>query len=73
MNKYVIFNEVALLDGQENIFGCDMLLKMSSLGGWRDGSAIKSTGCSSKGPEFNSQQPHGGSQPFITGADAPPI
>ena len=31
--------------------------------GWRDGSAVKSTDCSSRGPEFNSQQPHGGSQP----------
>jgi hypothetical protein len=30
---------------------------------WRDGLAVKSTGCSSRGPEFNSQQPHGGSQP----------
>ena len=30
--------------------------------GWRDGSVGKSTDCSSKGPEFNSQQPHGGSQ-----------
>jgi hypothetical protein len=29
---------------------------------WRDGSAVKSTDCSSRGPEFNSQQPHGGSQ-----------
>jgi hypothetical protein len=26
--------------------------------GWRDGSAVKSTDCSSKGPEFSSQQPH---------------
>jgi hypothetical protein len=32
-------------------------------GGWRDGLAGKSTDCSSKGPEFKSQQPHGGSQP----------
>ena len=32
------------------------------LGGWRDDSEVKSTGCSSKGPEFNSQQPHDGSQ-----------
>ena len=24
-----------------------------------------STGCSSRGPEFNSQHPHGGSQPSI--------
>jgi hypothetical protein len=29
--------------------------------GWRDGSAVKSTDCSSRGPEFNSQQTHGGS------------
>jgi hypothetical protein len=33
--------------------------------GWRDGSVVKSTDCSSKGPEFNSQQPHGGSQPPV--------
>jgi hypothetical protein len=30
----------------------------------------KSTDCSSRGPEFNSQQLHGGSQPFIMGSDA---
>jgi hypothetical protein len=28
-------------------------------GGWRDGSEVKSTGCSSRGPEFNFQQPRG--------------
>jgi hypothetical protein len=38
--------------------------------GWRDGSAVKSTDCSSKVPEFNSQQPHGGSQPSVIGSDA---
>jgi hypothetical protein len=26
--------------------------------GWRDDSAVKSTDCSSRGAEFNSQQPH---------------
>jgi len=31
---------------------------------------VKSTGCSSRGPELNSQQPHGGSQPSVTGSDA---
>ena len=31
------------------------------LGSWRDGSVVKSTDCSFRGPEFNSQQPHGGS------------
>jgi hypothetical protein len=41
--------------------------------GWRDGSAVKSTdcsSCSSKGPEFKSQQPHGGSQPSLMRSDA---
>jgi hypothetical protein len=37
---------------------------------WRDGSVVKSIDCSSRGPEFNSQQPHGGSQPSAVGSDA---
>jgi hypothetical protein len=37
--------------------------------GWRDGSVVKSTNCSSIGPEFNSQQPHGGSQPSVMGSN----
>jgi hypothetical protein len=39
-------------------------------GGWRDGSGVKSTDCSSEGPEFKSQQPHGGSQPSAMKSDA---
>jgi hypothetical protein len=35
----------------------------------RDGSVVKSTGCSSRDPEFNSQQPHGGSQPSVMGSN----
>jgi hypothetical protein len=31
---------------------------------------VKNTDCSSRGPEFNSQQPHGGSQPSVMGSDA---
>jgi hypothetical protein len=38
--------------------------------GWRDGSVVKSTDCSFRGPEFNSQQPHGGSQPSVMGSNA---
>jgi hypothetical protein len=30
---------------------------------------VKSTDCSSRGPEFNSQQSHGGSQPSVMGSD----
>jgi hypothetical protein len=37
--------------------------------GWRGGSEVKSTDCSSRGPEFNSQQPHGGSLPSVMGSD----
>jgi hypothetical protein len=35
--------------------------KETLIKGWRDGSVVKSTDCSSRGPEFNPQQPHGGS------------
>jgi hypothetical protein len=31
---------------------------------------VKNTDCSSRGPEFKSQQPHGDSQPSIMGSDA---
>jgi hypothetical protein len=38
-----------------------VLCKSSTCKGWRDGSAGKRSDCSSEGPEFKSQQPHGGS------------
>ena len=41
-----------------------------SLGSWWDGSVGKSTDFFSKGTEFKSQQPHGGSQPPIVRSDA---
>jgi hypothetical protein len=37
---------------------------------WRDGSEVKSTDYSSRGPEFSSQQPHGGSQPSVMESDS---
>jgi hypothetical protein len=40
---------------------------------WRAGEmapVLKSTNCSSRGPEFKSQQPHGGSQPTVTESNA---
>jgi hypothetical protein len=37
---------------------------------WRDGSVVMNTDCSSRGPEFNSKQPHGGSQPSVMGSEA---
>ena len=41
-----------------------------SIWGWQNGSVVKSANCSFEGPEFRSQQPHGGSQPSITKSDA---
>jgi hypothetical protein len=39
--------------------------------GWRDGSVVmSSTDCSSRGLEFNPQQPLDDSQPSVTGSDA---
>jgi hypothetical protein len=38
--------------------------------GWRDGSGVKSTDCSSEDPEFKSQHPHDGSQLFAMRSDA---
>jgi hypothetical protein len=45
-------------------------MKLEKKLGWRDGSAVKRTDCSSEGPEFKSQQPHGGSQPSVMRLDA---
>jgi hypothetical protein len=53
---------------EETLKGRGTLLR--SYKGWRDGSVVKSTDCSSRGPEFKSQQPHGGSQPSVMGSDA---
>jgi hypothetical protein len=46
------------------------LFVLTYIWGWSDGSAVKSTNCSSKGPEFNSQQPHGGSQTSVMRSEA---
>jgi hypothetical protein len=45
-------------------------VKNSPVWGWRDGSVVKSADCSSGGPKFKSQQPHGGSQPSVMKSDA---
>jgi hypothetical protein len=40
-----------------------------NLWGSKDGSAVKTTDWWSRGPEFNSWQPQGGSQPSVMGSD----
>ena len=52
----------------EELESCCLTLILSK--GWKDGSVVKSAECSSRGPEFNAQQPHGGSQPSVMGSDA---
>jgi len=37
---------------------------------WRDGSEVRSTDCSSRGPEFKPQKPLSGSQPSLMGSGA---
>jgi hypothetical protein len=44
--------------------------KESECGGWREVSVVKSTEFFSWGPEFNPQQPHGGSQPYVIACNA---
>jgi hypothetical protein len=44
--------------------------KTNPLRGWRDGSAVKSTDCFLRGPEFNSQYSHGGSEPSVVGSES---
>jgi hypothetical protein len=45
--------------------------KKIHLRGWRNGwRMVKSTDCSSRGPEFKSQQPQGGSQPSVIRSNA---
>ena len=46
------------------------MLEFIDMGWSNDGSAVKSTDCSSEGPEFSSQQSHGGSWPSVMGSDA---
>jgi hypothetical protein len=40
-------------------------INITNLGFWRDGSVVKSTSCSPRGPKFSFQKPHGSLQPLI--------
>jgi hypothetical protein len=60
--------ELFLMDS-EHVQSFAVIVK-GDVTGWRDGSAYKDTDCSSEGPEFKSQQPHGGSQPPVMRPDA---
>jgi hypothetical protein len=44
-------------------------IKKKKLGAGEMAQWVRAPNCSSKGPEFKSQQPHGGSQPSVTRSD----
>jgi hypothetical protein len=44
-----------------------------NLGHWKDGTAVKSPGCSCRGPGFDSQHPQGCLQPSVTPIPGHPI
>lgn len=44
----------------------NFLLKKKKSAEWRDGSAVKSISCFSRGPRLNSQYPYGRSQMSVT-------
>jgi hypothetical protein len=45
-------------------------IKKKSFGAGEMAQWVRAPDCSSEGPEFKSQQPHGGSQPSVTRSDA---
>jgi hypothetical protein len=61
---------ILLLPFKVSFPGAEWNFKFEMTLGWRESSAVKSTDCSSRGPEFKSQQPHGGSQPPVMRSDA---
>ena len=63
--------EVNIILACVNVLEKESFLKNSPIqAGEIDGSVVRSTDCSSEGPEFKSQQPHGGSQPSVMRSDA---
>ena len=52
------------------VLSLSFLVQKKEHWGWRDIPVVKSTNYCSRGPEFKSQQLHGGSQPSVMGSDA---
>jgi hypothetical protein len=49
------------IDYEKNYINLAFAASQNITKGWRDDSAFKSTGCSSRGPRFNSQHSYDGS------------
>lgn len=66
----LLYKLMAILFPSARVVGMSLALKNNVLkdtvtGIWRDGSAVGHVGCSSSGPGFQYQDPHGSSQLFI--------
>jgi hypothetical protein len=62
---------IILIDAEKTLDKLQHYLQVRKIleRGWKDGLVVKSTECSTEGPEFKSQQPHGGSQPSVMRSD----
>jgi hypothetical protein len=59
------------IEPEDEVYVSCIDFKMRALGAGERAQRLRAlAACSSRGPEFNSQQPHGGSQPSVMGSDA---
>ena len=56
--------------GREGLCSIERAFQKGQLWAGEMAQWVRVPDCSSKGPEFKSQQPHGGSQPSVTRSDA---
>ena len=65
MKKKTVENTLQLWRKEHSYLSPKMIISWEQ-GGWRDGSVVMSTGCSSRGPGFYSQHPQGSSWMSVT-------
>ena len=67
MNKRCTFSSFCFYSQMRRLQACSSCLVIKlGVQSWRDGSMVKSTGCSSRSPGFESWHPHSISQPSVS-------
>jgi hypothetical protein len=66
MSLFIVITKTQIQDLRSLFFPC----KNTGFGAGEMAQWVRTPDCSSKGPVFKSQQPHGGSQPSVTRSDA---
>jgi hypothetical protein len=70
LEMFLLLPSGDLLLGTKNVMDCKAERVECTVNivfrGWRDGSVVRSTDCSSRGPTCNSQHSHGSSHLFVT-------